>query len=461
MRLKDILSVNGKPMKHIVYFLIFITVMNYSCKSKEGSTSKLIVIDPQHFHAALVQKVANPLIDENVHLFSPSESKTAGYRSLIQQYNSRQENPTHWVIKEYYGADFLTKAFEKDNGDIVVLAGDNKEKINYIAQSVAQVKNVFADKPLVIDIQGYQKLKEILSDPKSSNLVYDIMTERYDVKNILIKELVNNNTFSGGFESNSKNPLIQFNSIHHFIKSVSGKSLVRPSMFYDVSRQGEGLVDVTTHYIDLVQWILSPEKAIDIEKQLKLVASERWSTIVTQNDFIESTLESSYPTSFNSFINKDGNLDVFSNGKMSYSLDNVPVSISVQWNVKSLDGKGDQFNAFFDLKNLYIEVKPDTNGKSSVFIKPKYSSQNFEFSLIEAIKSIKSCPGVSFMKEDNSYKLVIPEALYLSHEDHFAKVLNQFMVYKNNGNIPDWERSFMLAKYYLTTEALRTAKIKK
>src|SRR5690606_7943426 len=146
---------------------------------------------------------------------------------------------------------------------------------------------------------------------------------------------------------------------------------------------------------------------------------------------------------------------------MSYSLDNVPVSISVQWNVKSLDGKGDQFNAFFDLKNLHIEVKPDTNGKSSVFIKPKYSSQNFEISLIEAIKSIKSCPGVSFMKEDNSYKLVIPEALYLSHEDHFAKLLNQFMVYKNNGNIPDWERSFMLAKYYLTTEALRTAKIKK
>lgn len=38
-------------------------------------------------------------------------------------------------------------------------------------------------------------------------------------------------------------------SIHSFYKEVAGKPLTRPAWYYDVTQQGEGIADVTTHLI--------------------------------------------------------------------------------------------------------------------------------------------------------------------------------------------------------------------
>jgi len=48
--------------------------------------------------------------------------------------------------------------------------------------------------------------------------------------------------------------------------------------------------------------------------------------------------------------------------------------------------------------------------------------------------------------------------LYKSHDDHFAEVLQNFLSYRKEGKLPEWEKSFLLAKYYLTTQALARAK---
>lgn len=449
-------------MKRVVYLLTLIILISgcHSVKNDKESTAKLIIIDPQHFHAALVQKVNNPLIDNQVGLYAEQAPTVEGYKSLIQQYNSRSVNPTSWKLSEYYGNDFLTKAISEDKGDVVVLAGDNKQKINYIAEAVKHHKTVFADKPLVINDEGFNQLKQILENREFSSMVYDIMTERYDVKNIIIKHLVNNKKFSGGFEANAEKPLIEFKSTHHFIKSVSGKPLVRPAMFFDVNKQGEGLVDVTTHYIDLVQWILASDKPIELNRDVLFKNSSRWSTNLSKTDFEEATALKEFPKEFKSFTNKNEQLEVFSNGKMDYMLFGVPISLAVQWNVKSLDGKGDQFTALFNTENIKLEVRPDKEGKSSIYIMPKQAA-HFDDVLNSALKAIKECPGLSFVKESNAYKIIIPEKLYLSHEDHFAKVLHQFLEYKKEGKIPDWEKSFMLTKYYLTTQALKHAQTQK
>ena len=47
-------------------------------------------------------------------------------------------------------------------------------------------------------------------------------------------------------------------SVHHFSKIVAGAPLKRPQWFFDVRQQGEGIVDVTTHLVDLVQWEAFP-----------------------------------------------------------------------------------------------------------------------------------------------------------------------------------------------------------
>ena len=48
------------------------------------------------------------------------------------------------------------------------------------------------------------------------------------------------------------------------MKVVSGAPNIRPPWFFDTTEQGEGLNDIGTHLVDLVQWTLFPERASTI-----------------------------------------------------------------------------------------------------------------------------------------------------------------------------------------------------
>jgi len=455
-------------MRTLSYFsLLIILLCGVGCAGENPSNqrkeekAKLTVIDPQHFHAALVQKHIHPGIDSVVHLFADSIATVEGYKQLITQYNTRESEPTQWNIVDYFGADFLEKAFDPTAGNVVVLAGDNQRKIDYIQKSVQQNRDVFADKPLVIDATGYRKLEALMegNGEKEQVLVYDMMTERYDVKNQIVKSLLNNKDFSGGLLTAEDDKVaILFKSVHHFIKDVSGKPLLRPALFFDTEKQGEGLVDVTTHYIDLVQWMLSSETVIDVDQDVKLTSSQRWKTSLSKEQFQKSTGLSVFPSVLQKHVVDNDHIDVFSNGRMEYTFKGVPVSIDVRWHAESLDGRGDQFYAHFLTNRLKIEIKPDEEGKTAVFITPNDDIPNFETQLKDALSNIGNLTGLTAEKVSGGYKIIIPENLYLSHEDHFAKVLDGFLQYRKDGVLPAWEKSFILAKYYLTTKALEEAK---
>src|SRR5690606_25141543 len=223
----------------------------------------------------------------------------------------------------------------------------------------------------------------------------------------------------GGLQVKDNEPSITFKSTHHFIKEVSGQPLIRPLLFFNTKQQGEGLVDVTTHYIDLVQWILSSEQVIDIERDIQLKDAQRWTTDLSKEDFTRATNLAEYPSSLSSDITEDQVLRVFSNGKMDYSFKGIPVSIAVEWAVESLDGRGDQFHAKFLTKQFNIEVKADDNAKMAVFLIPNNTDEHFGEKLKKALTSISDLPGLSYEQENGQYKIVIPDALYLSHEEHF------------------------------------------
>ena len=57
-------------------------------------------------------------------------------------------------------------------------------------------------------------------------------------------------------------------SVHHLFKLVDNKPLTRPVWYLDVNQQGEGIVDVTTHLVDLVQWEAFPDQIIDYKKDI-------------------------------------------------------------------------------------------------------------------------------------------------------------------------------------------------
>ena len=103
---------------------------------------------------------------------------------------------------------------------------------------------------------------------KNNVLLYDIMTERYEITSILQKELSQDKTLFGELEKGTlENPAVTKESVHHYFKYVSGSPLIRPTWYYDVEQEGNGLVDVTTHLVDLIQWECFPGVIPGLQKR--------------------------------------------------------------------------------------------------------------------------------------------------------------------------------------------------
>lgn len=105
--------------------------------------------------------------------------------------------------------------------------------------------------------------------------------------------------------------------------------------------------------------------------------------------------------------------------------------------------------------------------KSHNYIKELYivkekgiSEKDFKTNLGKAVENLQQkYPFVSLKPNGNgTYLIHIPLEFRKGHEDYFGYVAQQFFEYLANRNIPDWEISNTLAKYYVTTKAVEIAK---
>ncbi len=131
-------------------------------------------------------------------------------------------------------------------GNVVVLSGNNAKKTEYIHASLEAGLNVLADKPMVIEPSEYALLEDAFRAAQENDvLLYDIMTERYEITTALQRALSQQPAVFGELVPGTVDePAISKESVHHFFKYVSGNPLVRPAWFFDVAQQGEGVVDV-------------------------------------------------------------------------------------------------------------------------------------------------------------------------------------------------------------------------
>src|SRR5690606_16740806 len=105
-------------------------------------------------------------------------------------------------------------------------------------------------------------------------------------------------------------------------------------------QEGEGIVDVTTHLVDLIQWELFPDQIIDYQKDIEMVSARRWATDMTLDQFKAITKKDAYPDYLQKDI-VDGTLKVYSNGEFNYKLKDVHAKVSVIWAYQAPEGTGD------------------------------------------------------------------------------------------------------------------------
>jgi predicted dehydrogenase len=403
-----------------------------------------------------------PEVDSTVFVYAPAGPDLNLHLARIEGYNNRPDSPTHWNMVVYTGDDFAERMLDEKKGNVVLLAGNNKSKTDYILRSVQADYHVLADKPMAIDRQGYAKLQEAFKMAAEKNLLlYDIMTERFEITTLLQKKLSRIPGIFGILDKGSpENPSVTKESVHHFYKYVSGKVNTRPAWFFDVKQQGEGIVDVTTHLVDLVQWECFPEEIIDIERDIKLISAIRFPTLLSKQEFSGVTGLNEYPSCLEKDVVQDSMLRIYANGEIVYRLKGVNAKVSVRWDYKAPEGGGDTHYSMMrgSKSSLVIRQGAEQNYKPVLYIIPANDSAAFEAELSNNFEPLRlKYPGIELEKSGKEWIVRVPEKYHVGHEAHFAQVMENFIQYFGEGKLPVWEVPNMLAKYYITTRALEMA----
>ena len=472
-----------KMRKVFIVFLVVIFSLAITCKreSKERNEMKnsienqfrgekgevvLITLDPGHFHASLVQKVMYPQIDPTVYVFGPEGPDILSHLNRIESFNIRDNEPTEWNEKVYTGENYFDKMLVQKPGNLVVISGNNKIKADYILRSVKAGLNVLVDKPMIIYPEDFLKLEQAFEVAEEKGvMLYDIMTERHEITTILQRKISEIPEIFGQLKSgSSENPAVTKESVHHFFKYVAGKPLKRPPWFFDTSQQGDGLVDVTTHLVDLVQWECYPGEII-MKNDIEISKSTHWPTSLNTEEFQKVTGLGEFPGYLEKDLD-DENLMVYANGEIIYRIRDIWAKVKVEWNFKAPEGGGDTHYSIMKgtLSNLIIQQGEKENYRPELYIEltGEKNSEEFEKRLKETVSFEIGMEGLQVVKEDaKRWRIEIPGKYRIGHEAHFGQVTGKFLGYLVDGKLPAWEVPNMITKYYTTTEALKLARSKK
>jgi predicted dehydrogenase len=395
---------------------------------------RLITLDPGHFHAALIQKEAYPDVSNRVAVYAPLSSDLTEHMNRVARFNQRAERPTSWELDVHASPDFLARMAAERPGNIVVLSGRNRLKIQYIRAALEAGLHVLADKPWIIRIEDLPALEEALALAERKNLIaYDIMTERYEITSLLQRELVNAPEVFGEISD------VYMHSVHHLLKLVAGVPNLRPTWFFDVKEQGEALADVGTHLVDLAQWTLFPNAMLDYRKDIEVLSARRWPTPMTAEQFKQVT-EQPGP-----------GLDYYCNTQVSYALRGVPVKLDVLWNWEAPAGGGDTHLAIYRGSKARVEVRQSAAEK---YVPELYVVGDVGREVLKRVTElVERYPGIGVEDRGDEFRIVIPQSYRVGHEAHFAQVATRFFEYlRDPGAFPSWENPNMLAKYYVSTK---------
>lgn len=416
---------------------------------------RLITLDPGHFHAGLIQKEMYPGVSKTVHVYAPLGPDLTAHLNRISLFNRRAQQPTDWRMEVHAGPDYMQRMLREKPGNIVVFSGRNRGKIDAIKAAVDGGLNVLADKPWIIRPADMATLEASLDEADRKGLVaYDIMTERYEITSILQRELVQDEgVFGSMLPGTEAEPAVYMESVHYLMKQVAGVPLLRPAWFFDVEQQGEALSDVGTHLVDLVQWTLFPERAIDYRADIRLERARRWPTALSKAQFQRVTNEPDFP----SYLKvKNDSLDYYCNTQVQYRLRGVHVKLDVLWHYEAEAGAGDTHFAVYRGSRSRVEIRQKKEQKFRPELYVVANNPGVKRALADRVEALqKQFPGVALQDLGAEFLVSIPDKYRVGHEAHFAQVANQFFDYlRAPKRLPAWEKPNMLAKYYVTTHGV-------
>ncbi|RYY15769.1 MAG: oxidoreductase, partial [Chitinophagaceae bacterium] len=233
---------------------------------------------------------------------------------------------------------------------------------------------------------------------------------------------------------------------------------------FDPLQQGESLADVGTHLVDLVQWEFFPEQTLDYKTDIVLGKSRAWYTPLTLSQFTAITKKDSFPDYISKYVVKDSILQTHGNNEVNYTIKGVHARVIARWDYQAREGGDTHYSvAKGSRSHIIIKQGKEENFQPTLYIKPvKTGDADFAAALNGAVSKLTATyPGIGVEKHTNGFRVVIPDSFKVGHEAHFGQVMERYLSYLKQGSLPAWEIPNMLAKYYITTQSVKTATVDK
>ena len=364
-------------------------------RAAPGRDLTLVTLDPGHFHAALFQREMLPGIAEEEFVYAPLGPDLTAHLNRVAQFNLRKD------------------------------------------QRTTDAKHVIA---------------------------CDAMTDHFEISSVLQRQLVNDRgIFGDSLKGSVEEPAVYMESLHCLLKAVGGVPNLRPVWFFDIRQQGEGLADVGTHLVERAQWALFPDQVIDYKRDIEVLMGTRWPTTLTRPQFQRASGASEFPDFLRDAVKNDP-LEYFCNNTLNYTSRGIHVKLDVRWAFEAQPGDKDTHRAVFrgNTSNIELHQGKDQQFRPELFVVPRSAGAKatVRAALKKRLEALQeSHPGVALEEQPDRFHVIIPDILRTGHEAHFALVAQRFLDYvKNPQALPAWEKSNMLAKYYVTTKGVQVAR---
>ncbi len=234
---------------------------------------KLITLEPAHFHAALVQKQMLPGIATRVAIYAPLGPDLLAHLKLIEQFNTRPDNPTHWELDIHCSSRPLEEMLAARPGNVVVLAGHNRTKIGKIEASLRAGLNVLSDKPWIIRAEDFPALESALSmagEKRPGGLRYDDRAPRNHHDPSARTRERPGRLRRASFPPTAINRAFSWKAPITFSRRWPARPACVRCISLTFRIKGKGLTDVGTHLVDLVQWTLFPDQALNYRQDIQV-----------------------------------------------------------------------------------------------------------------------------------------------------------------------------------------------
>ena len=427
------------------------------------SDLRLITVDPAHFHAAQLHMKPIAGFARDAWVYAPMGKDLAGHLNFIANLKARSSQPDYWRYHVYSGEDFFERMLKDRPGDVVMLSGRNSKILDSISRSVEAGFHVLADKPWIIDAAQYPKLEKTLNEAERKGVVvYDCMSQRFEIAYQLQREFVNDPAIFGeAVKGSPASPGVAMASTHFLLKYFDGVPNLRPPAYFDIRQQGEAFADIGTHVVDLTHWTLFPEQSLD-RRDVEIVSARRWPTILSLDQFKKVTGESAFPEYLKPDL-RDGKLEYFTNDSVTYKIRGHFVKLGVSWDFESSTGANDSMLA------IYRGTKADVMARQSLaekyvpeaYIQPKPGQREAVLAAIDArLKRLSAqFPGLTRVDHPDGIRIVVPPSLRIPDMEYFRLLAERLAGFvRRPETMPKWEKPNMLVKYWITTQGVKAAR---